>query len=90
MTALAAYVLHIPAIRAVGMEEATGPALPALLVFAAAAMLLATVWTRRFCRGPLEYLLHAATRVADRITTTVWAEPNDSARFRNWSSPRAS
>ena len=67
MTALTAYVLHILAIRAVGMEESTGPALLSLLVFIAASMLLATAWTRRFRRGPLEHLLHSTTRIADRI-----------------------
>ncbi|MFF7261698.1 DUF418 domain-containing protein [Streptomyces sp. NPDC008159] len=65
--ALTAYVLHVLAIRAVGMEEETVPALIALLAFTAAAMLFATLWTRRFRRGPLEHLLHHATLVARRI-----------------------
>ncbi|WP_093623667.1 DUF418 domain-containing protein [Streptomyces sp. 3213.3] len=65
--ALTAYVLHILAIRAVGMEESTGPALLSLLIFIATSMLLATAWTRRFRRGPLEHLLHGTTRIADRI-----------------------
>jgi uncharacterized membrane protein YeiB len=65
--ALTAYVLHILAIRVVGMEEETVPALLALLAFTAAALLLATLLTRRFCRGPLEHLLHHATLVARRI-----------------------
>ncbi|MGI5459804.1 DUF418 domain-containing protein [Streptomyces sp. CA-249302] len=64
MTALTAYVLHILAIRVVGMEDATGPALLSLLLFTLAAMLFATTWTRHFRRGPLEYLLHTATRPA--------------------------
>lgn len=67
MVSLTAYVLHILAIRAVGMEEKTVPALIALLAFIATAMLLATVWTRRFRRGPLEHLLHAATRLTRHI-----------------------
>lgn len=67
MVALTAYVLHIIAIRAVGMEEETVPALAALLGFIAVAMLLATAWTRRFRRGPLEYLLHVTTRAARYI-----------------------
>lgn len=67
MIALTAYVLHILVIRAVGMEEETGPALLALFVFTATAMLLATAWTRHFRRGPLEYVLHATTRLADRV-----------------------
>ncbi|WP_055717781.1 DUF418 domain-containing protein [Streptomyces torulosus] len=65
--ALTAYVLHILAIRVVGMEEETVPALIALLAFTAAAMLFATLWTRRFRRGPLEHLLHHATFVARHI-----------------------
>ncbi|MCX4911120.1 DUF418 domain-containing protein [Streptomyces sp. NBC_00878] len=67
MISLTAYVLHILAIYVVGMEEETVPALVALLVFIATALLLATVWTRRFRRGPLEYLLHATTRVTRHI-----------------------
>lgn len=67
MISLTAYVLHILAIRAVGMEEETVPALAALLAFVAAAMLLATLWTRYFRRGPLEYLLHTTTRLARHI-----------------------
>ncbi|MEU6141849.1 DUF418 domain-containing protein [Streptomyces sp. NPDC047081] len=64
MTALTAYVLHILAIRVVGMEDATGPALLSLLLFSLTAMVFATAWTRHFRRGPLEYLLHTATRPA--------------------------
>lgn len=30
-------------------------------------MLFATLWTRHFRRGPLEYLLHTATQAARRI-----------------------
>jgi uncharacterized membrane protein YeiB len=67
MIALTAYVLHILAIYAVGMEEATGPALVALLLFTATAAAFATAWTRHFRRGPLEHLLHAATRPACHI-----------------------
>lgn len=67
MVALTAYVLHILAIRAVGMEEETRPALAALLGFIAVAMLLATAWTRPFRRGPLEYVLHVTTRAARYI-----------------------
>ncbi|MEU5293846.1 DUF418 domain-containing protein [Streptomyces umbrinus] len=67
MISLTAYVLHILAIYVVGMEDETGPALVALLTFIATAMLLATAWTRRFRRGPLEYLLHATTRVTRHI-----------------------
>ncbi|MER6160705.1 DUF418 domain-containing protein [Streptomyces sp. NPDC001868] len=67
MTALTAYVLHILAIREFGMEEETGPALVDLLVYLLAAMVLATVWTRFFRRGPLEHALHVSTRPARLI-----------------------
>ncbi|WP_328939630.1 DUF418 domain-containing protein [Streptomyces tauricus] len=67
MIALTAYVAHILAIHVVGMEEEPGPALVALLAFVGAAMLLATVWTRYFRRGPLEYLLYRATRITRHI-----------------------
>ncbi|WP_328498602.1 DUF418 domain-containing protein [Streptomyces sp. NBC_00414] len=67
MIALTAYVAHILAIHVVGFEEETGPALVELLVFITAAMLLATVWTRYFRRGPLEYVLHGATLITRRI-----------------------
>jgi uncharacterized membrane protein YeiB len=64
MIGLTAYVLHVLAIAAVGMEEKTGPALLALICAITAAMVVAVFWTRRFRRGPLEYLLHGATDVA--------------------------
>ncbi|WP_372345750.1 heparan-alpha-glucosaminide N-acetyltransferase domain-containing protein [Streptomyces sp. KL116D] len=67
MTALSAYVLHILAIRVVGMPDATGPALLALLLFAGTAMAVATAWTRVLRRGPCEYLLHACTLPARRV-----------------------
>ncbi|MEU6259423.1 DUF418 domain-containing protein [Streptomyces sp. NPDC047043] len=68
MIPLTTYVLHVLAIRVVGMEEETAPALLALFLFSATAMILAVVWTRRFRRGPLEHLLHGTTRLADRVT----------------------
>jgi uncharacterized membrane protein YeiB len=74
MVALTVYVLHIVAIwffadvwTVVDIENDTMSALPLLLGFIAAAMLLATAWTRLFRRGPLEYLLHLATRPARLI-----------------------
>ncbi|MFF8474895.1 DUF418 domain-containing protein [Streptomyces sp. NPDC015414] len=75
MMALTAYVLHIVAlwffsevwdVPAIAEDE-TLSALPALLGFIAAAMLLATVWAHVFRRGPLEQLLHVATRAARSI-----------------------
>ncbi|MEV6160752.1 DUF418 domain-containing protein [Streptomyces sp. NPDC052052] len=74
MTALTAYVLHIVALwfftdvwHVAVIEDTTMSALPVLLGFIAVTTLLATVWTRLFRRGPLEYLLHAATRPARHI-----------------------
>lgn len=72
---LTAYVLHIVALwlltdvwRLPLIDDETMAALPVLLGFIGAAMLLATVWARYFRRGPLEYLLHAATRPARHVT----------------------
>lgn len=71
MLALTAYALHIVALwvftdvwYVAAVEDETMSGLPVLLGFIAAAMLLATVWTRRFRRGPLEAVLNAATRPA--------------------------
>ncbi|MFE3907395.1 DUF418 domain-containing protein [Streptomyces sp. NPDC059153] len=73
-TALTVYVLHIIALwfftnvwHVAAIEDETMSALPVLLGFIAAAALLATVWTRLFRRGPLEYLLHITTRPAQHI-----------------------
>ncbi|MDV9170850.1 DUF418 domain-containing protein [Streptomyces sp. W16] len=72
--ALTAYVLHIVALwlltdvrHVAAVEDETMSGLPALLAFIAATMLLATAWTRHFRRGPLEHLLHTATRPARHI-----------------------
>ncbi|MER5599438.1 DUF418 domain-containing protein [Streptomyces sp. NPDC002265] len=72
--ALTAYVLHIVALWLLTdvwpvalVENETLSALPVLLAFIAAAMLAATLWTRTFRRGPLEQLLHVATRPAQVI-----------------------
>ncbi len=75
MVALTVYVLHIVALwtfaevwTVVDVENDTMSALPILLGFIAAAVLLATVWTRVFRRGPLEYLLHKVTGLARHVT----------------------
>ncbi|WNO70481.1 DUF418 domain-containing protein [Streptomyces sp. AM8-1-1] len=69
---LTAYVAHIVAIHFLGadnLEDLDGWApLPVFLAFTVAAMLFALLWTRYFRRGPLEYLLRAATAPARRIT----------------------
>ncbi|WP_432018036.1 DUF418 domain-containing protein [Streptomyces sp. 1222.5] len=74
MTALTVYVLHVvalwllldvwyvPAVDGDGMSE-----LPVLLAFVAAAALLATLWTHRFRRGPLEHAMYTATRLARHV-----------------------
>ncbi|MFE2517853.1 DUF418 domain-containing protein [Streptomyces mirabilis] len=65
---LTAYVGHILAIKTLGIDDLpTSAALPALACLAAASMLLAVAWTRAFRRGPLEYMLHAATAPARLI-----------------------
>ncbi|MEU1418180.1 DUF418 domain-containing protein [Streptomyces sp. NPDC049097] len=69
--ALTVYVLHIVALWFLThvwyvplVEDETMAALPVLLGFIASAALVATVWARHFRRGPLEQLLHLATRPA--------------------------
>ncbi|WP_431950273.1 DUF418 domain-containing protein [Actinacidiphila sp. bgisy167] len=66
---LTAYVGHIVAIGVLGVDDMPdSAALPVLLSFVAAAMVLALAWTRIFRRGPLEALMHAATIPARLIT----------------------
>ncbi|MFJ9867561.1 DUF418 domain-containing protein [Streptomyces sp. NPDC101165] len=74
MTALTMYVLHIVALwffsdvwYVPAVDADTLSAVPVLLGFMGAAMLLAAVWTRLFRRGPLEQLLHGATRLAQTV-----------------------
>jgi len=74
MMALTAYVLHIVALwlftdvwYVPAIEDETLSALPVLLGFIAAVTLLSVMWTRLFRRGPLEHLLHVATRPARHI-----------------------
>lgn len=63
--ALTGYIGHIVAIRLLGVDDLPeSAALPILMCFAFAVMLLALAWTRYFRRGPLESLLHAATAPA--------------------------
>ncbi|MFE1753144.1 DUF418 domain-containing protein [Streptomyces anandii] len=73
-TALSVYVLQILALWFFGdvwyVPAVGGDGLSALTVlfsFIATAMVLATLWTRWFRRGPLEHLLHAATRPAEHV-----------------------
>lgn len=69
--ALTVYALQIVALwcltekwHVAAMEDESMSGLPVLLAFIGGALLLAAVWTRFFRRGPLEYLLHTATRSA--------------------------
>ncbi|WP_194916979.1 DUF418 domain-containing protein [Catenulispora rubra] len=64
---LTAYVGHIVAITVLGIDEQSEEPLWVLLVFIATAITFAGLWSRRFQRGPLEYLLNAATKPAARL-----------------------
>lgn len=66
MMSLTAYVLHIIGIWALWDEDLPSSLL-VLAAFSMAAMLLAVVWNRRFRRGPLEYVVHRATTLANRV-----------------------
>ncbi|GAA2404546.1 hypothetical protein GCM10010255_43580 [Streptomyces coeruleofuscus] len=63
---LTAYVYHIVAIWLLGTEEATVPPLYVLIGFIASVTVLATIWSRFFQRGPLEWLMGMATAPASR------------------------
>ncbi|MFI8997370.1 DUF418 domain-containing protein [Streptomyces sp. NPDC053542] len=64
--ALTTYVLQILAIWLFWGDDLPSSLL-VLLGFSAAAMAFAVVWSRLFPRGPLEYLLHTATKPARLI-----------------------
>ena len=66
---LTAYVGHIVAISVlgIGIGELSDEPLWVLLVFIATAIVFAGLWSRRFQRGPLEYLINAATKPAARL-----------------------
>ncbi|WP_199487227.1 DUF418 domain-containing protein [Actinomadura spongiicola] len=63
---LSCYVGHILALAALD-TEATPSRLSDLVVFVVAALALAVMWTRRFRRGPLEFLLNTATKPARHV-----------------------
>ncbi|MFF8833140.1 heparan-alpha-glucosaminide N-acetyltransferase domain-containing protein [Streptomyces sp. NPDC015131] len=66
--ALTAYVGHIVAIEALDTRDLPdSAALPALLWYVAATLLFATLWTRFFRRGPLEYVMYVLALPARRI-----------------------
>jgi uncharacterized membrane protein YeiB len=64
---LTAYVYHIVAIWLLDTETRAVPPLYVLLGFIASITLLATLWSRFFDRGPLEWLMGKATGIARRI-----------------------
>lgn len=67
---LTLYVGHILVILALPGEAAAPPqsaSTALLLAFIAGAILFAAIWSRFFRRGPLEYLLNSATKVANRL-----------------------
>ncbi|MET9816264.1 DUF418 domain-containing protein [Streptomyces sp. NPDC006355] len=66
---LTAYVGHFLAQSALSVPAGTGTqqSWVPLLMFIFGATLFAAFWSRFFCRGPLEYLLNAATKPAKRI-----------------------
>ncbi|WP_199788678.1 DUF418 domain-containing protein [Streptomyces sp. 351MFTsu5.1] len=66
---LTAYVGHFLAQSALSTPAGTGVQqswLP-LIMYVLGAVLFAAIWSRFFRRGPLEYLLNAATKSADRV-----------------------
>ncbi|MFC9436764.1 DUF418 domain-containing protein [Nocardia sp. NPDC057030] len=64
---LTAYVFHVVAIAILGFDVLPAGSLPVLLGLSAIIMMFAYCWSRFFRRGPLEWLLHRATMVADRV-----------------------
>ncbi|MFJ3779965.1 DUF418 domain-containing protein [Streptomyces sp. NPDC090075] len=64
---LTAYVFHIVGIHFLGIEELPGPGLHVLLGFIVSVTVFATLWSRYFRRGPLEWLLGKATKAAELI-----------------------
>ncbi|WP_128376872.1 DUF418 domain-containing protein [Streptomyces cavernae] len=64
---LTAYVYHIVAIWLLDTEALTVSPLYVLLGFIASVTVLATLWSRFFQRGPLEWLMGRATGIARRI-----------------------
>ncbi|MGI5452475.1 DUF418 domain-containing protein [Streptomyces sp. CA-249302] len=64
---LTAYVFHVVGIRLLGIEELPGSPPHVLLGFIVAVTVFATLWSRRFRRGPLEWLLGKATKPAELI-----------------------
>ncbi|MER6128603.1 heparan-alpha-glucosaminide N-acetyltransferase domain-containing protein [Streptomyces sp. NPDC001795] len=64
---LTAYVFHVVGIQLLAIEELPGSPLHVLLGFIVAATVFATLWSRFFRRGPLEWLLGKATKAAELV-----------------------
>ncbi|NEA98579.1 DUF418 domain-containing protein [Streptomyces sp. SID13726] len=64
---LTAYVFHIAGIHFLGIEELPGSTLRVLVGFIVAITVFATLWSRYFRRGPLEWLLGKATKPAELV-----------------------
>ncbi|MFJ7296536.1 DUF418 domain-containing protein [Streptomyces collinus] len=64
---LTAYVFHVVGIRILGIEELPGSPVHVLLAFIVAVTVLATLWSRSFRRGLLEWLMAKATKPAELI-----------------------
>ncbi|WP_443080342.1 DUF418 domain-containing protein [Streptomyces sp. SP18BB07] len=64
---LTAYVFHIVGVHLLGIEELPGSPLHVLLGFLAAVTVFATLWSRFFRRGPLEWVIGKATKPAELI-----------------------
>jgi uncharacterized membrane protein YeiB len=65
---LTAYVFHIVAIGLLGIEQLPGSPVYVLVGFVASAVSFATLWSRHFPRGPLEWMLGQTTKIAERVT----------------------
>ncbi|MET8680791.1 DUF418 domain-containing protein [Streptomyces sp. NPDC004647] len=63
---LTAYVFHILVLHFPGLEDLSG-SLHVLLGFVVAMAVFATLWSRFFRRGPLEWLLSKATKAAELV-----------------------
>ncbi|MDX2678185.1 DUF418 domain-containing protein [Streptomyces sp. NY05-11A] len=74
---LTAYVYHIVAIWLLDTEEATVQPLYILLGFIASVTVLATLWSRFFQRGPLEWLMGRATGIVRHIRSGQTFAPID-------------
>ncbi|MEU2734249.1 hypothetical protein ABZ656_02015 [Streptomyces sp. NPDC007095] len=64
---LTAYVFRIVGIHALGIEQLPGSPPHVLLGFLVAVTVFATLGSRLFARGPLQWLLGRAPRIAERV-----------------------